>query len=151
MKLKLIFFVKFIVSSLILFTFKDPLLNIYALFLEQAIRILAPSYPYNPETGIFIQKASIIIIAFIALIVSTPKISVVKKIAVISAGVFVFFALDFFSIQFLIYPPHGHAADDSFALELYHTLKWMLPFFFWIITSYSLLRGISQVPGRAKK
>ena len=80
------------------------------------------------------------IIAFLALILATPRIVATRKAAIIAIGLSSFFLTDLLFVQFIIFPQgQPPASGDSPALELYLCIKWILPFLLWIIPSYPYL------------
>jgi F0F1-type ATP synthase assembly protein I len=87
--------------------------------------------------GEFLYGSSMTIIAFYALILSTPNISILKKAGTLLIGTGAFFLTDLFFVQYIIFPQGQPVSnEDSPAFEIYLCIKWLLPFLLWIIASY---------------
>jgi hypothetical protein len=139
-KAKYLFVLKFIGYSLALFAFGHELLHEYALLLGQGIDIVNSTYHVPPNIERFLYGTSMIIIAFLALILSTPAISKRKKAAIIVIGTIALFLTDLSFIKFVIFPQGQLVANvDSLAFEMYLCIKLMIPFLLWIVPGYSYL------------
>lgn len=82
-------------------------------------------------------------IAFVAIILATPKIAFGKKAGFIFIGMAIFLLTDFFGIQYLIFPQGQFKADvNSEIRHLYLYSKWVVPFAIWIMMSYPHLEEL---------
>ena len=140
MKTKHKVLLKLLGYSLILFAFGHQLLHGYVSLLGY-VRVLADShYHIPPDMEKFLYGSSMTIIAFYALIFSTPNISILKKAGILLLGTSAFFLTDLFFIQYVIFPQGQPVSnEDSPAFELYLCIKWLLPFLLWIIPGYKHL------------
>jgi hypothetical protein len=137
-KPKYLFLLKFIGISLFLFIFGHTILDVYSSVLRYLISFFNPRYHVPPDIVSFIYSSSITIIAFVALILSTPGVPVGKKASFIFIGMSVFMLMDFYGVQHIIFPHEKPPLDEeSLVRELYLSGKWILPFLIWIIMSYS--------------
>lgn len=141
MRSKLLFLFKFLGYSLLLFVFGQQLVHGYASLLGDGMNLLNSNYHIIlSEAEKFLYGSSLIIIAFFALILSTPNVPAVKKAVVILIGAISFFLTDLFFIQYVIYPQgHPVSNEDSPGFEIYLCIKWLLPFLLWLIMSYSYI------------
>jgi len=137
-KPKYLFLLKFLGISLLLFIFSHTILYGYALVLGYIITFFNPQYRVPSDIVGFIYISSITMLAFIALILSTPKVPIEKKAGFILIGMLVYMIIDFYGVQHIIFPQGTPPLDeDSFLRELYLSSKWILPFLLWIVMSYS--------------
>jgi hypothetical protein len=124
----------------LLFTFGHQLLHAYAWLLGQAMSIGSINYHMPADIEKFLYGSSMIITAFIALILSTPDTSIRKKAVIIALGVIAFFLTDLIFVQYVIFPQGQPAlSEDSPVFEIYLCIKWLLPFVLWIYMSYQWL------------
>jgi hypothetical protein len=144
MRPRLLFLVKFLGYSLLLFTFGQQLVHGYASLLGKGMNLLNSNYHIIlSEVEKFLYGSSFLIIAFFALILSTPNIPVIKKAVVILIGTISFFLTDLFFVQYVIYPQgHPVSNEDSPGFEIYLCIKWLLPFLLWIILTYQHFGGL---------
>ncbi len=139
MKPKLLLLLKFLGYSFLLFLIGHKFFHWYASALTDSLNVEDIRYHLPPNLQEFLYRSSLTVIAFLALILSTPKMTVMRKVAIVSLGIAVFFVTDFIFIQYL----KGERAlsEDSFVFELYLCIKWLLPFLLWILPNYQNLRG----------
>jgi len=139
-KARLLFLAKFAGYSLVLFTFGHQLLHGYAALLGQAMDLGQTNYHMPADIEKFLYGSSMIITAFIALILSTPHTAIGKKAIIITMGVFAFFITDLIFVQYVIFPKGQPVLnEDSPAFEIYLCIKWLLPFVLWLCMSYALI------------
>lgn len=142
MKTKHQFLLKLLGYSLILFTFGHQLLHGYASMLGYVMVLAYSNYHIPPDMEKFLYGSSMTIIAFYALILSTPGISIFKKAGIILLGTSAFFLTDLLFVQYVIFPQNKPVSnEDSPAFEMYLCIKWLLPFVLWIIPGYKYLGG----------
>ncbi len=115
------------------------------------MNLLNPSYNIiAAETEKFLYGSSMIIIAFLALMLSTPDVSMRKRAGIIVIGAIGFFLTDLLFIQYVIFPQGQPVInEDSPAFEMYLCIKWLLPFMLWIVMSYPLLGGLFNAARQA--
>lgn len=143
MRRKLLFLLQFLGCSLVLFTFGHRLLHGYATLLGIGMDLIDPSYPVYAGTERFLYGSSMVIIAFIALMVSTPEVPFLKRAIFIIGGLTAFFITDLLFIQFCVFPDGRPSSnEDSPVFELYLFLKLLLPFLLWIVMNPPLLRRL---------
>jgi hypothetical protein len=149
---ELLFLSQFLGCSLVLFTFGHQLLHGYTFLLGRAMDLIDPSYPVSPDMEHFLYGSSMVIIAFIALVLSTPEVSLLKRAVFMTCGVAAFFLTDLLFIQFGILP-HGRLSsnEDSPVFELYLCMKWLLPFLLWITMSRHLMVRLLNAAQRTGK
>ena len=151
MRARLLFLLKFLVYSLALFTVRHQLLHGYTWFLGHGMNIGNPGYYIPPKLEEFLYGSSVTIIAFFALILSTPSISNRKKVVVIAIGAIAFFLTDLLFVQFVLFPQRQPISDeDSPVFEIYLCIKWTLPFLLWIIPSYPYLGELINNCGKSQ-
>ena len=135
-----LFLLKFLGYSLVLFIFGRPLVDGYSAVLSFIIQFVNPQYPLSPYIGKFTYITSLTIIAFLAIILATPKIAPGKKAGFFFIGMAIFLLTDFFGIQYLIFPQGQFKTDvNSGVRHLYLYSKWFVPFAIWIMMSYPQL------------
>jgi hypothetical protein len=150
---RLLFLLKVLVLSGVLFIFRHPVLEAYAHLLEQIIKTLSPSYPFNPDTVRFLYESSMTMLTFVVLMLATPAVPPGRRIASTVLGVVLFIAADFFAVQYLVYPQRPNAfSGDTPVYELYLFMKWLMPFLVWIISTHPYLGGLlgPHLEGRSK-
>jgi hypothetical protein len=148
-KLKYLFLLKFTGYSLILFIFGHQLLHGYTVVLSQAMMLVNSSYHVPSNLEPFLYGSSMTIIAFLALILATPGVSVKKKSLFITMGMTAFFFTDFIFIQYVIFPQGQPVSnEDSPLYEIYLCIKWLLPFLLWLIVSYPYLGQFLKATGK---
>jgi hypothetical protein len=150
-KARLLFLAKFVAYSLVLFTFGHELLHGYAALLGQAMNIANANYHIPLDIEKFLYGSSMIITAFIALILSTPDTSVRKKAIIIALGTIAFFVTDLIFVQYIIFPQGQPVLnEDSPVFEIYLCIKWLLPFVLWLYISYAWIgkqiRALADTP-----
>lgn len=137
MKPVLLFLLKFLAYSLVLFSFGHTLLHGYVSIMGYASRLTEPLYRMPSHIENFLYGSSMTIIAFLSLTLATPGMPLLKKTGTILIGMAAFFLTDLIFVQYIIFP-HGVpvATEDSPLFEIYLCIKWLLPFLLWIIMSY---------------
>jgi hypothetical protein len=133
----LLFLLKFLVYSLLLFSFGHRLLHGYISIMGYASGLTDPLYRMPPNIENFLYGSSMTIIAFLSLIFATPEMPLLKKTGTILMGMAAFFLTDLLFVQYAIFP-NGKpvVTEDSPLFEIYLCIKWLLPFLLWIIMSY---------------
>jgi hypothetical protein len=150
-KPRLLFLAKFLGISLVLFVIGRQLLHIYAALLVQWMNTGYPAYrpPLNLEE--FLYGSTMTIIAFAALILSTPNMPIARKAMFLIAGTVAFFLTDLFFVKYVIFPQRRVPLnEDSPAYEVYFCIKWLLPFFLWFIASCPIWGDLLHSPQRVK-
>jgi hypothetical protein len=151
MKPKLLFLAKFFGISLALFVFGRQLLHMYASLLVQWMATGYPIYRPPPNLEEFLYGSSMTIIAFVALILSTPNMLTSKKAMFLFAGTVAFFLTDLVFVKYVIFPYRRVPLnEDSPVYEMYFCIKWLLPFLLWIIASYPIWGDLLHSPQEAK-
>jgi hypothetical protein len=137
-KPKLLFLLKFLAYSLALFIFRHQLVDGYSSVLGFIIHSLNPQYPVSPDIAKITYIDSLTMIAFIAVIPLTPRIPMKKKAVYFFSGISLFLLIDYFGIQYLIFPHGQFKFDDNSSpvRQLYLFSKWFVPFAIWIMMSY---------------
>lgn len=139
MKPKYLFLLKFLGFSILLFIFGHQLIYAYAYVMKLGMELLNPDY-HVIRVEEFLYGSSMTIIAFIALMFSTPGIPFPKMVVALVIGLISFFLTDWFFIQYIICPMGTTVLnEDSPALTIYVSIKWLLPFVLWIVMSYPYL------------
>jgi len=133
--------------SLILFLFGRYLLQGYVALLGIGTRLTNLYYRFPPDIEKFLYGSSMTVIAFLSMTLSTPKMPVPKKAGIIAGGVTVFFIVDLFFVQYVIFPFRRAPLDENFLLyEMYICIKWLLPFLLWLAPSYPFLSELINTP-----
>lgn len=137
MKANYLFLLKLLGYSFLLFVLGHQFLRGYAASLADSLNVSDPRYHMPPNIEQFLYSSSITVIAFLSLVLSTPKIPILRKASFISIGVIVFFLTDVVFIQHI----KGYLSlnEDSLVFEVYLCIKWLLPFILWMIASYPYL------------
>ena len=89
------------------------------------------------------------VIAFIALTLATPKITMLKKAYIIFVGIVVFVLTDFIFIQY--FKGESSLREDSDVFKVYLCIKLLLPFLLWILPNYSHLGGFLAASNKNSK
>lgn len=143
MKQKYIFLLRFLGLSLVLFIFRQPILNAYTSVLLFFLNLLNSNYHVHSGLGGFIYSSSMTILAFVALILAMSIISTGKRARFLILGVIMFLVIDYLGVQYMIFPQGRPPLDeDSFLCEFYLSSKWILPFLLWIIMSYADIQAL---------
>lgn len=152
MKPKHLFILKVFGYSFILFLFGRYLLHGYATVLGIGTRLTNLYYHLPPDIDKFLYGSSMTIIAFLSLTLATPNMSVPIKAGLIGGGIIVFFIVDLFFLQYVIFPFRRAPLDENYLLyEMYFCIKWLLPFLLWITMSYPYLGGLLDTTQKAVK
>ena len=135
MKIKLLFLLKLLVISAVLFTCLGWIEKGY-----QIVLLLVLSFLLPPDQGaVSLDYASYLrLIPFWALMLATPRINVSRRMIVILVGLTIFIAIDIASILAWGSFPNGQstAAHLIFSQIWKTTGQWILPFLFWFIAVY---------------
>lgn len=144
MRPKYLFLLKFLGLSILLFIFGHQLLHAYACVMELGMKLLNPNYHIIPARAEeFLYGSSMTIIAFIALMLATPDVTLPKRVAALFVGLIAFLLTDWLFIQYVIFPQGQPVSnEDSPVFEIYLCIKWLLPFLLWIIMSYSYMEDL---------
>ncbi|HXZ95392.1 MAG TPA: hypothetical protein VEG28_05755 [Dehalococcoidia bacterium] len=138
MKPRLLLLFKILGYSFVLFLIGHKFFHWYAATLIDSLNVQDPRYHLPPNMQDFLYGPSMTIIAFIALMLSTPKMTASRKAGIISLGIVGFVLIDFFFLQYL--KGTSHLTEDSLVFEMYLCVKWLLPFVLWIVPNYPHLR-----------
>lgn len=135
MKIKLLFLLKLLVISLVLFAFLGWIEKGY-----QIILLLVLSPLLSPDqSAVSLDYASYLrIIPFLALMLATPRIKVARRIVVILGGLVIFIVIDVASIlAWGSFPNSQSTAVHLIFSQIWKTTgQWILPFLFWFIAVY---------------
>ena len=144
MKARYLFLLEFLGLSLLLFIFGHQLLQVYAYLMGLVMKLFNPNYHLNAAAAEkFLYGSSMTIIAFIALMLATPAVSLPKRGVALIAGLIAFFLTDWLFIQYVIFPQGKNPLnEDSPVFELYLCIKWLLPFSMWLLVSYPFLEKL---------
>ena len=152
MKPRHLFILKVFGSSLILFLCGSYLLRGYISMVAIGTRLTNLYYRLPPGIEKFLYGSSMTVIAFISLTLSTPITPVRKKAGIIAGGLMVFYLVDLFFVQYVIFPFRSAPLDENSLLyEMYFCIKWLLPFLLWLSMSYPLLGDLIDAPRKAEK
>jgi hypothetical protein len=82
-------------------------------------------------------------LTFIVLMLATPSLPIIRRTLSIVIGVVLFIAVDYFAVQYMIFPqkPTGLAVDSPIFTS-YTFIKWLMPFLLWIIATHPYLGGL---------
>lgn len=132
MKIKLLFLLKLLVISLVLFAFLGWIEKGYQITMLLVLSLLLPP----DQSAVSLDYASYLrLIPFLALILATPKIKLGKRVTVILIGLTIFITIDIASILAWGRFPHSQStvAHLLFSQIWKTTGQWILPFLFWFI------------------
>ena len=135
MKVKLLFLLKLLIISIVLFVFLEWIEKGYQIILLLVLSVLLPP----DQSAVSLDYASYLrLIPFLALMLATPRINVARRIAVILIGCTIFIAIDIASIMVWGSFPNSQstAAHLIFSQIWKTTVQWILPFLFWFIAIY---------------
>lgn len=135
MKVKLLFLLKLLVISLVLFLFLGWIEKGYQTTLLIVLSLLLP-----PDQSIVsLDYTSYLrLIPFLALILATPRIKLARRISVILIGITIFIVIDVASILAWGRLPTSQStvAHLLFSQIWKTTGQWILPFLLWFIAVY---------------
>lgn len=140
MKQVLLFLIKFLGASLLLYAVHKPIMMTYEFVLLKGI-FLFPSSKVMPP-GLY-YDSSLWLIPTIALLLVTPGLSWNRRATMLLLGFCIFLAVDFGS--FLIWvtppPPNTQVSEMHYLYSLVWKLtgQWVLPFMIWIIAAHKQL------------
>ena len=135
MKLKLLFLLKLLVISLVLFVLLGWIEKGYQIILLLMLSLLLP----HDQSVVSLDYASYLrIIPFLALMLATPRIRVTRRVIVILTGLAIFIMIDVASIlAWGSYPNSQSTAAHLIFSQIWKTTgQWILPFLFWFIAVY---------------
>ena len=135
MKVKLLFLLKLLVISLLLFVCLGWLEKGYQIILLLVLSLMLP-----PDQGsVSLDYASYLrLIPFLALMLATPRIKVVRRISIIIIGLVVFITIDVASIlAWGSFPNSQSTAAHLIFSQIWKTTgQWILPFLLWFIAIF---------------
>ena len=135
MKVKLLFLLKLLVISLVLFVFLGWIEKGYQITL-----LLILSLMLLPDQGaVSLDYASYLrLIPFLALMLATPRITIARRLSIILIGLMIFIVIDVASILVWGSFPNSQstAAHLIFSQIWKTTGQWILPFLLWFIAVY---------------
>ena len=132
MKVKLLFLLKLLVISLILFVFLGWIEKGYQIILLLVLSLLLPP----DQTVVSLDYASYLrLIPFLTLMLATPRITVARRIVVILIGSTIFIVIDVASIlAWGSFPNSQSTATHLIFSQIWKiTGQWILPFLLWFI------------------
>lgn len=132
MKVKLLFLLKLLLFSLVLFAFQGWIEKGYKLILLLICSLLLPP----EQNAVRLEYASYVwMIPFLALMLATPRITVTRRISVILIGLVVFISIDIASILAWGRFPHSQStAAHVISSQVWKTTgQWILPLLLWFI------------------
>ena len=135
MKAKLLFLLKLLVISLVLFSCVGWIGRVYQGILLQVCSLFIPA----GQGTIPLDYISYLrIIPFLALMLATPGIEIRRRLAVILIGLTIFIGIDAVSnITWGGFPTRQSTAPHViFSLVWKTTGQWVLPFLFWFVAVY---------------
>ena len=135
MKVKLLFLLKLLVISLVLFVCLGWIEKGYQIILLLICSLLLPP----DQNVVSLDYASYLrIIPFLALMLATPRIKVARRVIVILIGIAVFIVIDIASIlAWGNFPNSQSTATHLIFSQIWKTTgQWILPFLFWFIAVY---------------
>ena len=135
MKVKLLFLLKLLSISLVLFLCLRWIEKGYQIILLLILSLLLPP----DQNAVSLDYASYLrLIPFMALMLATPRIKVARRVSVILIGLAIFIAIDVTSIRSWGNFPNSQstAAHLIFSQIWKTTGQWILPFMLWFIAVY---------------
>ena len=135
MKKKLLFLVKLLLISLLLFSCVSWIAKVYQFVLFAVCSLFVS----GAQGGILLEYTSYLrIIPFLALMLATPGIAFSRRVIVTCAGLAVFIGIDAASVIAWGGFPTSQSgpAHVIFTLLWQTTGQWVLPFLFWFIAVY---------------
>ncbi len=152
MKAKLLFLAKVLFFSIILFAlWESTVAKWYFLSFNYVLPFLSQLFFGEQRQLIVSTHFFPYIIAFIALVLSTPKVRLIRRITIILAGTTIFLIFGYLTVVSGI---TANAASRPGPLRtLYETTPLFLPFLFWIIFTHrevSDLFGIGTITSKIR-
>ena len=135
MKVKLLFLLKLLIISLVLFACLGWIETGYQIILLLVLSLLLPP----DQSTVSLDYASYLrIIPFLALMLATPRIKVARRVSVVLIGLIIFIAIDVASIlAWGSFPNSQSSASHLIFSQIWKTTgQWILPFLFWSIAVY---------------
>ena len=135
MKVKLLFLLKLLVISLVLFVSLGWIEKGYQIILILGLSLLLPP----DQNVVSLDYASYLrIIPFLALILATPRVKVGRRVVVILIGLAIFIVIDVVSIlAWGSFPNSQSTAAHLIFSQIWKTTgQWILPFLLWFIAIY---------------
>ncbi len=135
MKVKLLFLLKLLIISLVLFVFLGWIEKAY-----QVILLVILSFVASPDqSAVSLDYSSYLrLIPFLALMLATPRIKPARRVSIIFIGLAIFLVIDIASI--LVWGSFPNAQSTAAHLIFSHIWKttgqWILPFLLWFIAVY---------------
>jgi hypothetical protein len=134
-KVKLLFLLKLLGISLVLFVFLGWIEPGYQIILLFGLSFILPP----DQSFVSLDYASYLrLIPFLALMLATPRIKVIRKVIVIIIGITIFIIIDIASIlAWGNFPNSQSTAAHLIFSQIWKTTgQWILPFLFWFIAVY---------------
>ena len=141
MKVKLLFLLKLLVISLVLFLLLGWIEKGYQITLLLILSLLLPP----DQSAVSLDYASYLrIIPFLALMLATPLITIVRRVVIILIGLTIFVAIDVVSIMLWgSFPNSQSTASHLIFSQIWKTTgQWILPFLLWFIAIYKDIGGL---------
>ena len=135
MKAKLLFLLKLLTISLVLFLCLGWIEKAYQIILLLALSLLLPP----DQSAVSLDYASYLrLIPFLALMLATPRIAITRRVIVILIGFAIFIAIDVASIlAWGSFPNSQSTATHLIFSQIWKTTgQWILPFLLWFIAIY---------------
>ena len=135
MKVKLLFLLKLLVISLVLFLCLGWIEKGYQTTLVLILSLLLPP----DQSAVSLDYASYLrLIPFLALMLVTPSIQVARRVSVILIGLMIFFTIDVASIlAWGSFPNSQSTATHLIFSQIWKTTgQWILPFLLWFVAIY---------------
>lgn len=139
MRPKLLFLLKVLGISLLLFAVWQPLSKVYGGLLVIILEAYDPNYdPSRIIREKWIYTASVFLVPLCSLTIATPQLRILTRLVVIGGGIVVSLILDYVKMRF------GLAASYSYVV--YFSLKWMSPLAIWVIAVSPFINDIFNPP-----
>ena len=132
MKIKLLFLLKLLGISFVLFAFLGWIERGYHIILLMICSLLLPP---DQSTVSLDYASSLRIIPFLALMLATPRVKVSRRMVFILIGLTIFFIIDIVSIlAWGSFPNSQSTAAHLIFSQIWKTTgQWILPFLLWFI------------------
>ena len=135
MKVKLLFLLKLLAVSLVLFLCLGWIEKSYQIILLLGLSLLLPP----DQNTVSLDYASYLrLIPFLALMLATPRIAMARRVLVILIGLAIFIAID---VSIILawgnFPNSKSTAAHLIFSQIWKTTgQWILPFMLWFIAIY---------------
>ena len=135
MKVKLLFLLKLLAISLVLFVFLGWIEKGYQTILLLICSLLLPP----DQSAVSLDYASYLrLIPFLALMLATPRITIARRATIILIGITIFIVIDVASIlAWGGFPNSQSTAAHLIFSQIWKSLgQWILPFLLWFVAVY---------------